>query len=119
MMNCINDVCIMHIACILHMLHVAGLLCQAGSCEVGGGAASLASLAGSVPGVPGEDYPVLAAPPLTAFSCADKVAGGYYADTEARCQGEDEQWRLWSLVLYGVHSLEFSQYSGRDLIGLR
>ena len=71
------------------MLHVAGLLCQAGSCEVGGGAASLASLAGSVPGVPGEDYPVLAAPPPTAFSCADKVAGGYYADTEARCQGED------------------------------
>ena len=77
------------VLCILHMLHVAGLLCQAGSCEVGGGAASLASLAGSVPGVPGEDYPVLAAPPLTAFSCADKVAGGYYADTEARCQGED------------------------------
>ena len=24
-----------------------------------------------------------------AFSLADKVAGGYYADTEARCQGED------------------------------
>ena len=71
------------------MLHVAGLLCQAGSCDRGGGAASLASLAGSVPGVPGEDYPVLAAPPPTDFSCADKVAGGYYADTEARCQGED------------------------------
>ena len=105
------------------MLHVAGLLCQAGSCDRGGGAASLASLAGSVPGVPGEDYPVLAAPPPTDFSCADKVAGGYYADTEARCQGEDVVNTTTFLVPHfiqgtfiGIESV--SIYFGRDLTGL-
>jgi len=44
------------------------------------------SLEDNVPGLPGEDYPTLASPPATSFSCADKVAGGYYADTEAGCQ---------------------------------
>ena len=40
----------------------------------------------SIPGVPGEDYPIFAEVPLTAFSCAGQVEGGYYADPEAECQ---------------------------------
>jgi len=40
----------------------------------------------SVPGVPGEDYPILADVPETAFSCEGQVPGGYYADSEAECQ---------------------------------
>ena len=45
-------------------------------------------LSGSIPGVPGEDYPILSSPPQTSFSCSDKVKGGYYSDQEARCQGK-------------------------------
>ena len=40
----------------------------------------------SVPGVPGEDYPILADVPETGFSCEGQVEGGYYADSEADCQ---------------------------------
>ena len=42
----------------------------------------------AVPGTPGEDYPILAKVPDTAFSCdgEDRVHGGYYADVEADCQ---------------------------------
>ena len=42
----------------------------------------------AVPGTPGEDYPILATVPPTAFSCdgEDRVHGGYYADIEADCQ---------------------------------
>jgi len=40
----------------------------------------------SVPGVPGEDYPILAEAPETEFSCEGQVNGGYYADPEAECQ---------------------------------
>jgi len=40
----------------------------------------------AVPGNPGEDYPIYAEVPETAFSCAGRVDGGYYADTEAECQ---------------------------------
>ena len=40
-----------------------------------------------MPGEPGLDYPVLAAPdPAAAFSCRDRVSGGYYADPAQRCQ---------------------------------
>merc|ERR1711923_18547 len=46
----------------------------------------LAMLMTSVPGVPGEDYPILADVPETAFSCEGQVDGGYYADGEAECQ---------------------------------
>merc|ERR1719370_2379684 len=41
----------------------------------------------SVPGTPGEDYPIFSAVPLTSFTCADKDEGGYYADMETGCQG--------------------------------
>ena len=57
-------------------LFVAGVECD-----------DMTSLSESIPGVPGEDYPILATPPDTSFSCLDKVNGGYYSDVEARCQG--------------------------------
>ncbi len=50
------------------------------------GADPLAMLASSIPGTPGEDYPILAEVPETAFSCEGQVDGGYYADDEAKCQ---------------------------------
>merc|ERR1719479_882490 len=40
----------------------------------------------AVPGVPGEDYPIYAQAPETAFSCDAGLNGGYYADEEAECQ---------------------------------
>ena len=40
----------------------------------------------SVPGEPGVDYPILASPQSSSFSCSDRVFGGYYADTEQDCQ---------------------------------
>merc|ERR1712061_558673 len=46
----------------------------------------LAMLQGAIPGVPGEDYPIYAEVPETAFSCEGQVNGGYYADPEAECQ---------------------------------
>merc|ERR1719495_3048752 len=46
----------------------------------------LAALEGSIPGVPGEDYPIYAEVPQTGFICDDKIDGGYYADPEAECQ---------------------------------
>jgi hypothetical protein len=52
----------------------------------GGEDMGLKMLMSSVPGVPGEDYPILADVPETAFSCDGQVAGGYYADSEAECQ---------------------------------
>lgn len=46
----------------------------------------LAMLMKSVPGIPGEDYPIFAVAPDTEFSCEGQVNGGYYADPEAQCQ---------------------------------
>jgi|ERR1712156_862456 len=46
----------------------------------------LAMLQGAIPGVPGEDYPIYAEVPETAFACDGQVDGGYYADGEAECQ---------------------------------
>merc|ERR1712154_17927 len=46
----------------------------------------LAMLQTSVPGIPGEDYPIYAEVPETAFACDGQVDGGYYADGEAECQ---------------------------------
>lgn len=40
----------------------------------------------SVPGTPGEDYPILAEVPETGFVCDGQVEGGYYGDTETECQ---------------------------------
>ena len=46
----------------------------------------LAMLQASIPGVPGEDYPIYAEVPESAFACDGQVDGGYYADPEAECQ---------------------------------
>merc|ERR1712111_125170 len=46
----------------------------------------LAMLQTSVPGIPGEDYPIYAEVPESGFSCDGQVDGGYYADGEAECQ---------------------------------
>merc|ERR1712168_1273425 len=48
--------------------------------------AALAMLQGSIPGVPGEDYPIYAEVPESGFTCEGQVDGGYYADPEAECQ---------------------------------
>merc|ERR1712212_1350740 len=50
------------------------------------GAGGIASLEDTIPGTPGEDYPIYATPPETSFSCDGQVDGGYYADPEAECQ---------------------------------
>ena len=52
----------------------------------GGGSNGEGSLEETIPGVPGEDYPIYAEVPETSFSCEGQVDGGYYADTEGECQ---------------------------------
>ena len=46
----------------------------------------IGSLEDTIPGTPGEDYPIYAVPPETSFSCDGQVDGGYYGDPEAECQ---------------------------------
>jgi len=43
-------------------------------------------LMNSIPGIPGEDYPIYSEAPETEFSCEGQVNGGYYADPAAECQ---------------------------------
>jgi len=50
------------------------------------GTVSGGSLEETIPGVPGDDYPIFAEVPDTAFECDGLVEGGYYADVEAECQ---------------------------------
>merc|ERR1711936_1226942 len=52
----------------------------------GGGAGGIGSLEDTIPGTPGEDYPIYAVPPETSFSCDGQVDGGYYGDPEAEFQ---------------------------------
>jgi len=47
---------------------------------------ALAALGDTIPGVPGEDYPIYAEVPESGFACDGQVDGGYYADPEAECQ---------------------------------
>merc|ERR1712123_348089 len=47
---------------------------------------ALAALGNSIPGVPGEDYPIYNEVPESGFVCDGQVDGGYYADPEAECQ---------------------------------
>ena len=44
------------------------------------------SLEETIPGIPGDDYPIFAEVPETSFLCDGLVEGGYYADSEAECQ---------------------------------
>merc|ERR1711881_676082 len=57
-----------------------------GSASDSGADDNLAMLQGAIPGVPGEDYPIYAEVPETAFACDGHVDGGYYDDGEAECQ---------------------------------
>merc|ERR1711936_76661 len=50
------------------------------------GAGGISSLEDTIPGTPGEDYPIYAVPPQTSFSCDGQVDGGDYGDPEAECQ---------------------------------
>merc|ERR1712106_343612 len=50
------------------------------------GAGGIGSLEDTIPGTPGEDYPIYAVPPETSFTCDGQVDGGYYGDPEAECQ---------------------------------
>ena len=50
----------------------------------GAGDDPLAALSGSIPGVPGEDYPILAEVPETAFSCEGQVDGGEFIIRQLR-----------------------------------
>merc|ERR1740137_478915 len=54
-----------------------------GASDAAGGAGSLEE---TIPGVPGDDYPIFAEVPETSFLCDGQVDGGYYADPEAECQ---------------------------------
>jgi len=44
------------------------------------------SLENTIPGIPGEDYPIYLEVPETSFYCDGQVDGGYYGDPEAECQ---------------------------------
>jgi len=44
------------------------------------------SLEETIPGIPGDDYPIFAEVPETSFLCDGQADGGYYADPEAECQ---------------------------------
>ena len=44
------------------------------------------SLEETIPGLPGEDYPIFAEVPDTSFTCDGQVEGGYYSDPEGECQ---------------------------------
>jgi len=51
-----------------------------------GAAGGVAALEETIPGIPGEDYPIYAEVPESSFVCDGQVDGGYYADPEAECQ---------------------------------
>ena len=53
---------------------------------VGVGGGPEGSLEETIPGIPGDDYPIFAEVPDTSFLCDGQVDGGYYADPEADCQ---------------------------------
>ena len=53
---------------------------------VGVGGGPEGSLEETIPGIPGDDYPIFAEVPETSFVCDGLVDGGYYADPEAECQ---------------------------------
>ena len=50
------------------------------------GAGGTDALEETIPGTPGEDYPIYSEVPETSFLCDGQVDGGYYGDPEAECQ---------------------------------
>ena len=79
---------------------VGGSSFSGGAVGFGGGAVAFAggdegfnnlnpvggALEETVPGIPGDDYPIFSDVPETSFLCDGQVDGGYYADPEAECQ---------------------------------
>merc|ERR1719430_1197761 len=59
---------------------------SSGGYEGGASDAAGGSLEETIPGVPGDDYPIFAEVPETSFLCDGQVDGGYYADPEAECR---------------------------------
>ncbi|OTF75983.1 hypothetical protein BLA29_008463, partial [Euroglyphus maynei] len=47
---------------------------------------SMIQLGHTLPGVPGEDYPIFSSIPRTKFNCIDHKWPGYYADIDTHCQ---------------------------------
>jgi len=56
---------------------------EGGNDAAGGSGGSLEE---TIPGTPGDDYPIFAEVPETSFLCDGQADGGYYADPEAECQ---------------------------------
>merc|ERR1712066_435586 len=54
--------------------------------DFGGASVDAGALEDTIPGIPGEDYPIFVAVPETSFTCDGQVDGGYYGDPEAECQ---------------------------------
>ena len=52
----------------------------------GAGGGGSGSLEETIPGVPGDDYPIFSEVPETSFLCDGQADGGYYADPESECQ---------------------------------
>jgi len=57
-----------------------------GPSSYAGGNENEGSLEETIPGIPGEDYPIFSEVPETSFLCDGQVDGGYYGDPEAECQ---------------------------------
>jgi len=51
-----------------------------------GGDENGGSLEETIPGIPGDDYPIFGEVPETSFICDGQADGGYYGDPEAECQ---------------------------------
>ena len=59
---------------------------KSGSSSVVGSDDYLKMLMNVLPGIPGQDYPLLSSIPQTSFSCEGRVYAGYYADPATDCQ---------------------------------
>ena len=73
---------------------------DAGYTEGGNGDAG-GSLEETIPGVPGDDYPIFSEVPESSFICDGQVDGGYYADPETD---------FWDKHFFGL--LRFSYFQG-------
>ena len=52
----------------------------------GGSGDPIEDLKNNIPGVPGEDYPILAEVPELSFTCEGRIAGGLFLSTLYCCQ---------------------------------
>ena len=68
-----------------------------------GGDDNLAMLEKSVPGIPGEDYPIYAEVPETAFACDGQVDGGKDNSIQPKGKGKFYLFYLYSSRLPGIN----------------